>query len=252
MNFYSSHFNENISSLYIVAPGIEDQVKQIIEINFPFKVEPLVLKDFVIEHSWLAALGAALRGTIPRSLDTEISLAPQGTETLYFHSQILTFVHLWRNIIISVFVILFLAGVGLYLFLGQVINKSVADFQKIVGGYNVSYLSALRKQANDFNDLIEAATEAKREQVQWSKILSDIYAQAGKDITIERIYVQSLSLPVIVNGKASSANAAVDFKNRLLGLKFILDVDLPLSSLSVGADQTNFSLTFKIGNYSNP
>jgi Tfp pilus assembly PilM family ATPase len=246
INFYSSHFNENISLFYVIAPGIESLIKQIVESNFSLKVEPIVLKKFLLEPSWFAALGAALRGNMPRSVDTDISLAPEGTEILFFHSQILSFIKLWRNVIFVVCSIILAVGIGIFIFLNRVTNDIAIDFNKIAGGYNVSYLNALKQQALDFNRSLEIAINAKNQQVQWSKIIKEIYNQAGKEIKIERIFVQSIDLPIIINGSAPNANLAVDFKNKLSSLKFVSDTNLPLSSLNVGEDKTTFTISFRV------
>ena len=250
MNFYVSHFNETISYLYVVAPGMENQVKQIVGDNFSFKIEPLVLKDYPIDQSWLVALGAAVRGFIPRSMDTEISLSPEGTETQFFHSQILTFIQMWRSIVISVFAIILIASVGVFLFLGSVINRSAQDFNKISGSYNVTYLNSLKQQAQAFNQLVDKATSARQQQTRWAKALSDIYSQTGPDVVIDRFYIQSLDLPGIINGHATDANSAVDFKNRLAALPYLNSLDLPLSSLNQGVSGNSvvFTLSFRIGN----
>jgi Tfp pilus assembly PilM family ATPase len=249
MNFYASHFNENISYLYVVAPGMENQVKQIVEENFAFKIEPLVLKDYPIDQSWLVALGAAVRGLIPRSIDTEISLSPEGTESQFFHSQIITFAQMWRSIIISVCATILVACVGVFLFLGSVINDTAQDFNKVAGGYNVTYLNALKQQAQAFNQLVDKATAARKQQTRWTKALNDIYSQAGPNVTIDRFYVQSLDFPAIINGHATDANSAVDFKNKLASLPYLSGVDLPLSSLNPGtaSNEVVFTISFKIG-----
>lgn len=250
MNFYASHFNENISYLYVVAPGMENQVKQIVEDNFAFKIEPLVLKDYPIDQSWIVALGAAVRGIIPRSMDTEISLSPEGTEIQFFHSQILTFVQMWRSIIISVCAAILVACVGVFLLLSSVTNSTAQDFNKVAGSYNVTYLNALKQQAQDFNQLVNRATAARQQQTRWAKVLSDIYSQAGLNVSIDRFYIQSQDLPGIINGHATDANSAVDFKNKLAALPYLNSVDLPLSSLNQGVSGGSvvFTLSFKVGN----
>ncbi len=250
MNFYASHFNENISYLYVVAPGMESQVKQIVEDNFSFKIEPLVLKDYSIDQSWLVALGAAVRGLIPRSIDTEISLSPEGTEIQFFHSQIITFIQMWRSIVISVCAIILVACVGVFLFLGSVINSTAQDFNKVSGSYNVTYLNALKQQAQSFNQLVDRAILARQQQTRWAKALSGIYSQTGPNVVIDRFYIQSQDLPGVINGHATDANSAVNFKNKLAALPYLNSVDLPLSSLNQGVagNAVVFTISFKVGN----
>ena len=250
INFYSSHFNDMINSLYIIAPGLEAPVRQIMESNFPLRVEQFALRGYALEQSWYVSLGAALRGLVPRSIDAEISLAPEGTETQFFRSRVIAFAILWRNVLISVFTIILLASIGAYLFLNQFANTTAEDFNKMAGSYNVNYLNTLRNEANQFNHDIDRALAARRQQTRWVKIISDIQSQAGTDITISRIYVQSLDVPVILYGQATSSNAAVAFKNKLAGLSYLSSVDLPLSSLTSGVNttQVSFTISFKVSN----
>lgn len=247
INFYSSHFNSAISSIYIIAPNLEQQVNKIVESNFPLKVEPLILKDYKIEQSWLVAFGAALRGTVSRSIDTDISLAPEGTETQFYHSRILAFTVLWRNVLASVFTVILISSIGVYIFLGSFINRIATDFSNIAGNYNISYLNTLKNQATSFNQAADIALNAKNQQTRWSQALIGINSQAVNGVSVDRIYVQSLDLPVVLNGSAPNSNAAVDFKNKLAALPYITGIDLPLSSLTPnGADQVSFTISFKI------
>jgi Tfp pilus assembly PilM family ATPase len=248
INFYSSRFNDLIGSLYIIAPGMESQVRQIVESKFPLKVEPLSLKDYSLEQTWYTALGAALRGLVPRAIDTEISLAPEGTEAQFFHSQVIAFAILWRNVLVSVFTIILAAFVGAFLFLHQFSGKMVEDFGKIAGSYNVKYLNTLKDEANKFNRAVDRALVARQQQIRWSKVLTGVQAQANSDVEISRIYAQSIDSPVILYGRAASSNAAIDFKNKLAALPYLDSVDLPLSSLTSAesSGRVSFTISFKV------
>ena len=248
MNFYSSHFNDAINSLYIIAPGLEEQVKQIIENSFPIKVEPFSLKNLVIEQQWYVALGAALRGSVPRAIDVEISLAPEGTEIQFYHSRVIAFAILWRNVLVSVLTIALVSTAGVYLLMSKFTNDAVADLNLSSGNINSAYLDSLKNEAVKFNRAIDRAMAAKQTQSSWSKVLADIYAQAGTDSSIVRIYMQSIDSPIILNGTAINSNAAIDFKNKLAALPYISSVDLPLSSLtSDGTDSgVSFTISFKV------
>ncbi len=247
INFYSSHFNSSIDSIYVVAPNLEKQVSQIIESSLPLKIEPLVLKDYQIDQNLFIAFGAGLRGIASRAMDVDISLAPEGTEAQFYHSRILAFVSMWRNVLASVFVIILLSMIGVYIFLSSYINRMVSDFSRVSGNYNVSYLNSLKSAATDFNSSVTSAINAKSQQTRWSKALNDINNQATNGVVVSRIYVQSLDLPITLNGLAPTSDAAVDFKNKLAALSYISGVDMPLSGLiPIGPNQVSFSISFKI------
>ena len=247
VNFYSSHFNSSIDSIYVIAPNLENQVSQIVESSLPLKIEPLVLKDYQVDQNLFIAFGAGLRGVASRAVDVDISLAPEGTEVQFYHSRVLAFISMWRNVLASVFVIVLLSMIGTYIFLSSYINHLVTDFSRVSGGYNVSYLNSLKGAATSFNSSADSAINAKNQQTRWSKALSDINSQAVNGVSIDRIYVQSLDFPITLNGVAPTQDMVVDFKNKLAALPYISGVDLPLSSfVPVGANQVSFTLSFKI------
>lgn len=246
VNYYSSRFHDAVTSLYVVAPGFEEQVKNIMVDQFSLTIEPLALKEYVLDISWLAALGASLRGLTSRSLDTDVSLAPEDTEIQFLHSQIIEFVSLWRNIILATLFIVLAASVGTYLFLNYLIGGTVKGLNISTGSYSEAHLSTLTSEANSFNQVINQALLARQKQTRWSHVLSDIVSKESTTAFIDHLYVQSPGLPVILNGRANTSNDAVDFKNRIASLSYISNVDLPLSSLILNGNQVSFSISFNV------
>ncbi len=249
INFYSGHFSDTISSIYIIAPGLEEQVRSIIQSHFSLTIEPTTLKNYTIDHSWLVTFGVALRGLVPRSIDTEISLAPEGTEDQFHHSQILSFISLWRKIVVSSFAIILVACLGVYLFLNSYMEKITQDFHSVVGNYNLSRLNTLKQEAEIFNKSIDRAVAARQQQTRWEKVLRSIFTQAGSDVSIDRVYVQSMELPVVMNAQTFSSDNAVAFRNRLAKLPYLSNVDLPLNSITSGeGGAVTFLISFRVTN----
>lgn len=242
-NFYTSRFHATVANLYIIAPGMEDQIQAIIEGNFSLKIQRPVFMAQTLDRSWFVAFGAALRGTIPRSRDVQISLSPEGTEIHYTHSQIISFGRLWRVVSITVFIIILVSYAGVFAFLNMYRGSVISDIKKSLGSANMSRLTQLEAEAKRFNDNIARALAAKSQQVRWYELLSQIYATASSEMLIDRIYVQSPKDPVTINARAIKESVAIDFKNKLEKIKGISGVELPLSSI-VQVDQN--TVTFKV------
>jgi Tfp pilus assembly PilM family ATPase len=231
MNYYSSHFPGTLEQMYLIAPGMEKQVQEILGHDFSFSITTPQLRAIQLTSEWFVALGAALRGNISRGSDTAISLAPQGTEEKFLQSQILYFIELWRNIVITVGVVVLVALLSTLLFLQQHFANLKEDAAALSGSQNVAALETLRIQAEEFNEDIALGLKARDQQSRWAQFLSGVYAQT-QGVTIERLYIQSAQQPITINARASGEAAALSFKNRLETIEGVTKVDLPLSSVT--------------------
>lgn len=249
INFYSSRFNDGIEKIVVLAPGLEVQVKNILQDNFSIKIESIEGNLTGIENSWLVAFGSALRGLLPRSKDVHISLAPDGTEELFLHSQILAFSSMWRTIIISVLTVATLSFVGVYLFLNFVIADSSKKLNNLSSNQNTAYYQALKNEAEMFNKNINLALTAKAQQNRLSSPIAAIFDKAGTTIKIDRILIQSTGSQSSINARAPKESDAVQFKDQIQTIHGISNADLPLSSLvQVSSDEFNFRINFSFSN----
>ena len=66
---------------------------------------------------------------------------------------------------------------------------------------------------------------------------------AGDNISIRRIYVQSIDMPLLFNALGSSEDAAIDFKNKLIAEGFH-NVDLPITKISRTDKGVEFTVSF--------
>jgi len=69
---------------------------------------------------------------------------------------------------------------------------------------------------------------------------------AGDKVTIVRVSFSSIDSPIAINGVAIDEGETIEFKNRLIEEDHFTNVDLPLSNISVGNDQTSFRLQFNV------
>jgi len=247
INYFSSRFSEPIKTIYMIAPGLEAQVMAIIQKNLPYQAQQMTLKGYQAQSSWAASMGAALRGLFPRSKDFDISIAPEDAQQVFFHSQILAFMRLWRNIAAVVFVVTILSLLTVFSFLSSYEEKLAGDLGNLVATHNVSYLKELQKESSQFNTNVQQALKARQQQTHWGKPLRSIFGLADANASINRFYAQSLSSPVVLNGEATSEQAAVAFKNKLESLGILSQIDLPLSAITTLSEgNIGFKITFKL------
>lgn len=247
INYFSSRFSDNIQSIYIVAPGLEDQVTGIVEKNLPYSAELLTIKNYEVGMEWAASLGAALRGLVPRSRDFDISVAPEDAQEVFFHSQILSFITLWRNLAAVVFFVILLSLLVTFSFLRSYETQLAGDLSRLAARHNVAYLKQLQDEAKKFNTDVEQALEAHNQQTHWENQIRKVFDSAQGLVTIVRFYAQSKTNPIILNGEAPNEQAVVAFKNNLESLKIFSNVDLPLSAITPLSDsRVSFKITFKI------
>ena len=232
VNYYANRFRTNPKFIYLMAEGMEDKIKNSLKEEFASEIITTSIKNHKVESSNLVAFGAALRGEIKRSKDDEISLAPEDTREKFRHEQVLSFIGLWREIFIVSFVVLLVAMLGTFIFLGNYMNNLVLNLEKLSKSQNTETLKALKEEAIEFNRNIDVAIETTSKQRQMNNLVSNIYdVSLSKKVEITRIYIQSQNSPISITAYAGSEQGAIDFKKELEDKKILNNVDLPLSAM---------------------
>ncbi|MBI5079517.1 hypothetical protein HZB06_02500 [Candidatus Wolfebacteria bacterium] len=253
LNFYENHWQGNaIENFLIVAPGLINEISRIVSENFPsLTVKIPVLKKFKeLTTEWFAALGGAVRGLIPRSEDTIISLASIGTEEKFRQFQTLNFIKIWRNIVFAslFFVFLIFASAEWFLIKTEkaleknTVNASVVAEKEEIG--------RLENEAINFNKKIESVLAAKKQSAEFSPFFEKIRELAAEEVTIDRILVQSAETPVIISGRAKGEKAVIDFKDVLEKTPQFKNINLPFSTITPAGNQMfNFSISFTVTSF---
>ncbi len=247
-NFYISRFKVPLRGVYIVAPGMEQVLRDIILKDFSLTAIMPTFRNITLPPAWIIPLGAALRGIIPRLEDTQISLTPEGTRQHFVHEEVISFIGLWRNVAAAIFFIILISYVGVFLFLSSYTKTVLADSNNVVTSTSgIERLRMLTQAANDFNANVTRALTLKAGQVPWSQMLSAIYSKAGSAVIIDRLYIQSLQSGVVLSGRATTNAAALDFKNSLETIPYIQNVQLPVSGIAQADQNTiTFNISFNI------
>lgn len=242
--FYASHWGGSLGGIILITQALEKEISEFIVGQFGYKVTPLALREFSdLPISWIAVIGSAFRGGIPRSRDILISLEAIGTEKGYLYSQIKFFIKLWRNIFITTlafFLVVFIAADSFLARKLSSVENQINQISAMPGGEEVAKLQAA---ATEFNGMVEKAAYARERIGDWSQLLTKLKS-VSKNIEIVRVGLNIDQKNAFVVGRASSQAAAIDYKNKLSEAG-IQNANLPLSKIETGKDGVvTFSITF--------
>lgn len=248
ISFQETHMEGKVEELLLITPSFEKELFKIIEENFPnLRLKVPTLKQFNNPAPvWYSVIGSALRGIIPREHDDMISLLKVGVSGKFAQYQTMSFIKMWRNIIIAILggiLAIFLIVDGIF-----AINKNSLSQQaeNIAQNPQDSRMIQLQSEAETFNDKVAVLYDAEQQKTQWAPFFNEIKNTAGSDILISRILIQSSSAPILLMGKTSSQQAIVDFKNKLALLPQISNVDFQPSNVTNEGGKYNFSINFII------
>jgi hypothetical protein len=251
LSFYETHWEGMLTNLFLVTPTFEDEISAAIAENFPnLIVEIPSLRQFKdLSIGWFSTLGSAFRGIIPRDEDNMISLATTDTQNKYDAYQATNFVRLWRNISVAVLGGILALFIVVNVFLGGVVAKLQRQSGEIAQNPAIGKLAELQQEATVFNKKVGMLTRAQQERSHWSDFFADMQAMGGPSVTIKRISIQSLDIPVTIFGEAVTQAAIGDFEKALKANARITDVKFQFSSVvPIEGGKYGFSMSFKLKN----
>jgi hypothetical protein len=264
LNFASSHWPEaQINNLLLATPALEEKISQIITENFPLVAQKIILPSEMtapdgswsiindklssLTSDWFSVLGSALRGLIPRSRDIIISLADTGTEEEFRQYQLINFIKIWRNVVLTTISFVLVAFMGIYGFLIKTTNSLNNQLANLANLPELEEINKLQTEAEEFNERVELGIQVKNQIYKWSPFFEKIKTLAGSEVSIERIFIQSQDTPVLFNGRAVNEKAIIDFKTKLEQDSQIENINLSLSGITPTAEGSFiFTITFKL------
>lgn len=246
MNFYRSHWSEPLGDIYLITPGLREEVTRVIGENFSFNVLDLQLKGISVTPDWLAAFGAALRGISRPNLDREMTLLGISAQEEFRREQILNFLEFWRVLMPTSLGLLLAVFVLAETFLIRLNKNLDTRAAEIVRSDRSAEIKGLQTQAEEFNRsvaLIQNALGESRARFEPAAKVNDLLRK--REIVLLRFWDQGSSLPIIVNGRARTEADIRDFAEELGKSGEFQNINLPLSEIRQAADGVQFSVTFK-------
>lgn len=246
LNFYGARWGVSITKAMVVNSPVANEIMKTAKESFGLDTQLLTVGKFSqVSPIWYSALGAAVRGRIPRSEDKLLSLMAVGAQEDFYRGLTLDFIKSWRNIIAIVLTLVF----GVFAVANVLLSRASADLEKDLSARNLTPLAeiqALQAGAQKFNQAVDFALAAQEVSVPWSPLLLKIQSLAGAKVSIDRLYVDQ-SMSALIVGKADTDSAVITFKNAIDKEENFKDVILPLSNIKVGQDgSVSFSLNFKV------
>lgn len=245
MNFYRSHWSEPLGDIYLIAPGLKEEVTRVIGENFSLNVLELQLKGIPATPDWFVALGAALRGMIPPNRDRDMSLLGISAREEFRREQILNFLEFWRVLMPASLGLLLAAFILAETFLIR-LNKGLdTRAAEIVQSDRSAEIRDLQNRAEEFNRsvaFVQNALGQSRARFEPAGKVNDLMRK--REIVLLRFWDQGSSLPITVNGRAKAEANIRDFTAELGKSGEFQNINLPLSEIRPAADGVQFSMTF--------
>jgi len=216
----------------------------VIELSLDKASVPLLVdhpKESQLE--WLIAVGAAMRGEIPKGEDSLISLLPVNTREAFAHEKTNTFIILLRNITIGIsvfFVIAFSASYILIMTLSQYANRTVIIIPASSLPPDLLQKKLLIEQINILTTtgkLILAGTPI------WSTVIDEVMVTIIDGITVSRFSTGLITEGISLAGVARDRETLNLFKKSMQKSDMFTQVELPITNLEQKAD-IPFSISF--------
>lgn len=242
MNFYSSRWgNDPIEDLVIISSSLVEDISKVAREDFP------KLNVHTREPAEISAVeGAAIRGKNLKDVDFEIDLSNFSDRGSLLNEYSISFVHIWRNTYTTALGFLMVLFLGLDIFMA-VVDGGVLGGDVLIDSHpQIAELNELQNTANEFNSLVMKVGGLKGDGGDLNSLLQKVSLVAGPDVTITRLQYSMTDKSLFLVGSVVNQEKAIEFKNRLQEVPEFLDVDLPLTNITVGAEQTDFRLGFEV------
>ncbi len=248
LNFSASRFRENLDKVIVFASGLEENIKNLLTQRFNLSVLPFQSNAFTAAGpSWFTAAGASLRGLEERGKDIEINLSSIATAENFYQEQTISFIALWRNILLTVGAFFLAIFIISDVFLTNYLKNKQSYLSSFNAQPSIEELNFLVGQARDFNNLVSMIEKSISVSPPFKDIISSLKSLADKDnVSIQSIDIVAPGAPVRISGQAPNNIVAIQFKNDLSAAPNFKDVDLPFTGITTLADNSvAFTMSFE-------
>lgn len=236
IDFYEAENNVSVSGIINI-----EKEKEKIKIISPFSENEEIKKD---GSKWIIALGAAIRGIMPRSSDIIVSLMPVGTEEAYDNQKAITFSEFISNITIGLAVFFSAAFIGVWIMMIS-LQQNFSNRLSILDSRPAQGAGDLESRAMAFNDLTGKANSILGKLPRWSIALEELKSRVAPGILINSF---SSSLPADAINMAGTAQTRPQlnlFKKTLEESPMFMEIKLPLTNLEQ-KENIPFSVSFRL------
>lgn len=212
------------------------------EIREPYGTSPDIASD---PGSWAYAVGAAIRGALPRKQDTIISFMSVGTEEAYRQQRTLAFAGFLSALIIGLSVF-FAVAFGLSWWGATYVRTSLAVQASTLAKLPLPADAAvLEDRVNTFNIMTGLASGLMKNFPQWSMVIDEVLVRLVPGITVRELSLTATDGNFTLQGVGVDRASVNLLRKSFEASTLFTAVQLPLANLEVKKD-IPFSLTFKL------
>ena len=252
LNFYNSHWSENLAGIFISTPNLREQVLEAVRSNFSLNAMEVKLKTEGVSPDWYIAFGSGLRGLIPPREDREVSLLGISAREEFRREQVLNFVGFWQVLMPVSLSILLLTFLATDMFLADTRRELESQPAFRPGEERTKEIQNLQARVDEFNRVGAMINRAWQPTQAKFGLLRKMEELAGKSsVQIVRLRYQGAQT-VSLTGQALSEENIRSFLEAMKGDPQILkdSVNLPLSEVKPAQDQgLVFSMTFSVTSF---
>jgi len=216
-----------LEKIILLGDFSKDEVDSLIAEKSGLKIAELPADDSVPP----VALGAALRGLIPRAEDKLISLMESGTEEAYEQKKALTFADFMTKISLFIAAFFVLAYAATWLLVVRIEENFNKQITVITSRPDQGAAAQLENTLTKYNSRISQTSVLAKEEISWSKLLTLVNKTLPLGLTVTNITANDLTAPITLVGVSKDRSALKAFKKNLDQTPEFNNIILPQTSL---------------------
>lgn len=234
LSFYESAANEKIS--------------RIIDLNQnPIAIGEKIEFPEQNKNPWLAALGAAERGIIPRSEDNFVSLSPISPQKAYKYHKAVGFSSIMTKLIIGLSIFFTAAFLGTWILMITLQQQETGKTDDLSNLPSMPDLTAVEQKIQTANALISTTAGILKTSPRWSILINELQSSVIDGITISSLDFPSAEGVITITGLAKDRPTLNQFRDKLKSSAMLKDVRLPLTNLEQ-REGIPFTISFQLSN----
>ena len=253
LNFYFLKRKKPVQKFIFLSTNNQfvNLISQFLKETYHLEPFTLTLPSYLkwVTLDWFSAIGAALRGLIPRYQDTIVSLAPVGTEQSYEQNHLYRVVSLWSKISLTIVITL----VGMFGLLDFSFFQNIKTRYSQLGAKPteqslIEKKNLLSQQADEFNALVALLGKIQSLKQDDVTILQDLFHSSQVyQISINRILISNAPANnLTLQGQAKNQEAVFNWRSNLEKNGVLKEITIPLETLVETSEGVSFTLNAKI------
>jgi Tfp pilus assembly protein PilN len=235
-----------IGCFYELVAG--EKISQVIDLNEGTAAIDKKINFPEMENgAWLIALGAAVRGTIPRAQDNFVSLSPISAQKSYKYRKAVTFASIVSKLAIGLAVFFIAAFAGVWLLMVSLQQQAAGKIDNLSNLPSLPDLTAVEQKIQAANTLIDGTAQIISNSPQWSLVIAELQKNIISGVTIVGLGLPSADGTLTINGVAENRNMLNQFRDKLRSSPMFKNINLPLTNLEQRQD-IPFAISFQLKN----